>query len=57
MTQLEQRYAPGRRENSFFEDMPVIKKEKRQSSSSDEHLFEYTYYIDSDGKLIKEKLV
>lgn len=57
MTQLEQRYAPGRRENSFFVDMPVIKKEKNQSSSSDEHLFEYTYYIDSDGTLIKEKLV
>ncbi len=56
MKQLEQRYAPGRRENSFFVDMPVAKKEKQYASVAANHLFEYTYYVDSDGKLIKEKL-
>lgn len=56
MKKIEERYAPGRRENSFFVDMPVIKRKRKFASVAKENIFEYTYYIDSDGSLIKEKL-
>lgn len=56
MEQLEKRYVPGRRENSFFMDMPIIEKNRKRASVASENIFEYTYYVDSDGSLIKEKL-
>lgn len=55
--QAEKRYAPGSRRNSFFMDMPFIDKKEHKSSSVLEKNFEYTYYVDSDGSLIKEKLL
>ena len=55
--ELQKRYTPGRRENSFFVDMPVKKKKRRKRSSVTlKNTFEYTYYSDLDGNIIREKL-
>ena len=56
MEQLRQRYAPGRRENSFFVDASYVEQDKDNGSEAAEDIFEYTYYMDSDGSLIKEKI-
>jgi len=56
MKQAEARYAPGRRENSFFMEMPSVEKKRKRTSRPLESSFEYTYYVDSDGSLIKENL-
>ncbi len=56
MKQLEKRYAPGRRMNSFFVDMPYVENKRKKASVESGNVLEYTYYMDSDGNLIKEKL-
>lgn len=56
MEQLKQRYASGKRENSFFMDTPITEKKRKRASIAEDDIFEYTYYFDTDGKIIKEKL-
>lgn len=56
LKQLEQRYTPGRRENSFFVDMPYVKNKRKKEPVGSNSVIEYTYYVDSDGNLIKEVL-
>ena len=56
MEQTRQRYASGKRENSFFMEMPVVEKKRTRSSVAVDDIFEYTYYADTDGRMIKEKL-
>lgn len=54
---IKERYAPGRRENSFFMDMPVKKRKKRKTASvAVERITGYTYYIGSNGDLIREAI-
>ena len=56
MEQKRQRYASGKRENSFFMEMPVVEKKRTRASVAADEIFEYTYYVDTDGRMIKEKL-
>ncbi len=54
--QLEQRYAPGRRENSFFVDTPDEKRD-RLSFATMEGFHTYAYYPDlKTGKLVREHM-
>lgn len=56
MEQSRQRYASGKRENSFFMEMHVMEKKRTRASVATDDIFEYTYYVDTDGRMIKEKL-
>lgn len=56
MEQFKQRYAPGRRKNSFFIDESDAEKERKKGSETSENVFGYTYYLDSDGSMLKEKI-
>lgn len=54
---IEERYAPGRRENSFFMDMPVKKRKERKSAPiAANRIAGYTYYINANGDLIREAI-
>lgn len=53
---LERRYAPGKRQNSFYMDLPRLESYERRMEALDEFPG-YTYYIDRGSqKLVCEKL-
>lgn len=52
---IRERYAPGRRENSFFMDArKSSKKLKSRVSARVRKIPRITYYIDSNGCLVSE---
>lgn len=56
MTNLLERYSPGRKRNSFFEEMPMSENQKSREQTNTEGILNYTYYTDTDGTLIRELL-
>lgn len=53
---MEKRYAPGKRKNSFYMDMPRLEGYEKRMEDLDDAL-EYTYYIDdSNRKLVQETI-
>lgn len=53
---LERRYAPGKRQNSFYMDMPRLEYYERRMKALGE-CAGYTYHIDESGqKLVQEKI-
>ncbi len=56
MTELKERYAPGKRKNSFFEEMPAVETKQDRNPVVTGGVFRYAYYTDSDGSLVKERL-
>lgn len=53
---LERRYAPGKRRNSFYMDLPRLENYERRMEALDGFLG-YTYYIDEvNQRLVQEKM-
>lgn len=53
---LKALYEPGKRRNSFYEDMPISYRNER-GSTIEGSLKGFSYHIDvSTGKLIKERI-
>ncbi len=53
---LERRYAPGKRQNSFYVDLPEVESYERRMNALD-GFSGYTYYLDdTNQKLVQEKM-